>query len=890
MLALESQAHEWADQGAALTDDQALAAFDRLLAWHRDSGSPRATTMMYRTGQMESRLGHWSAAEAHFRTALSATLPSPAQGRFQQIMAYVLLKQARHDEALDYFDQAIATLDADGDRYELALTSNNRCLVFHEQGDMAAAAACLSRAADAYEQAGIDGYRGIVLINLGAAYSALGRHDEAQQAFATARQHIAHLPADESIRIEAGLDLHETWEALASGRYRDALERGLSGQAKAEQSSSAQTWGQLMRATAAALLALGQTERAREQIEALLGSAELMRAVTDPARVSFAAARLDPDPVHRATRMEAVMSAARTAHDDLTYLRAWMELARTQQQLGQFEQAAVAARGSLAMAKQMRLAEVEIDALMLISDSVSSTEAIELQQSALELALQAGRTEDQFLLWSALSREWQRAGDWVAARAAVEAADEAFRLLRMSLSSEEQAGLRERLRSHSAGRVAAGLLDPMLADQAKADWVWARLEGSRHWSTERAAPTATFDQGDLEQLLVPPRMAQPVSAADLRQLEARRFQLERLDRRLPDGPWLDWRLIQDGLTADEALVAIVADEPVSAALILHANGVDVLPLGSGSELQHGLGYLLQGLGRQDPMGQGALQARVVHLKGLLADLPDRLQNMSNLGYLPSPGLEALPLELLLSKPPEKLVRFSPGNLSQGGFASRWQALDPKRVMILQVESTPTTSADQRWSALPAAGDEVAQLLRLMPVGDPKVYQGSNAARIMTSTQVASGYDLVHVAGHAFSNDYWSALDELAFGPDPDARVVLGALRQQPWHAELVVLGACRTAYGDGGDLGLGFAQGFLQAGAQRVLASGWPVDDAGTAHFMAHFYAGLMQEDLDPAAALAQAQSLMRADPRWSEPYWWAGYHLWQAVPTGTTTQLAAGR
>ncbi|MCB1640247.1 MAG: CHAT domain-containing protein, partial [Xanthomonadales bacterium] len=643
--------------------------------------------------------------------------------------------------------------------------------------------------------------------------------------------------------------------------------------------------------TAAALLGLGQSQRAQEQIETLLASPELMASVIDPARLSLAAARLEPRRERRAEKMLEVMKAAHSARDDMTYLRAWIDFAHVQHQLGRDDEALVAARGSLAMARQMQLAEIEIDALTLISESVDPAEGLRLQEDALSLALKSGRTEDQFMLWSAQARQHQRIGDWMAARDAVEHADAAFLKLRTQLSSEEHAGLRDRLMPLASGRLGAGLLDPSLNAEQRADWVWARLESSRHWSSGLDLSRQAATHEDLRQLLVPPRDDRPVGAAELRQIEAQRFALEALDQRNPDDRWPDWRLIQATLMPGEMLLVVVADDPVSAALVLQADSAEVLKLGSGSELSQSQRLLLRGLGRQDPLGQGALRARVAHVNQLLGALPDRLASAASVSYLPGPGLEALPLELLLARPPAKLVRLSSGSLVQTSLTGGWRDFDPERVLVLQADNHQTAAVDRPkdWSDLPGTGDEVAQLLRYLPNGAAQVYRGSLAASAMLAQAPSSQFDLVHVAGHAFSNDYWSALDELAFGPTPDARVPLGSLRQHPWRAELVVLGACRTAYGAEGDLGLGFAQGFLQAGAKRVLASGWPVDDSGTAVFMDHFYTALLKDGMEPAGALAQAQAEMQSDPRWAAPYWWAGYHLWQPISTNALGELAAG-
>jgi CHAT domain-containing protein len=85
-------------------------------------------------------------------------------------------------------------------------------------------------------------------------------------------------------------------------------------------------------------------------------------------------------------------------------------------------------------------------------------------------------------------------------------------------------------------------------------------------------------------------------------------------------------------------------------------------------------------------------------------------------------------------------------------------------------------------------------------------------------------------------------------------------------AELIVLSACESSP---------LAEGFLYAGAHRVLATLWPVNDAATSELMAYFYDALLtREGFTPAAALRQAQLSLARNPRWRHPYYWAGFAL----------------
>ncbi|MCH8922681.1 MAG: CHAT domain-containing protein, partial [Planctomycetes bacterium] len=99
--------------------------------------------------------------------------------------------------------------------------------------------------------------------------------------------------------------------------------------------------------------------------------------------------------------------------------------------------------------------------------------------------------------------------------------------------------------------------------------------------------------------------------------------------------------------------------------------------------------------------------------------------------------------------------------------------------------------------------------------------------------------------------------------------------------ELAVLSACQTNVGPDRPLEAAstLAQGFLIAGARRVVCSHWSVDDASTAVMMGAFFNAIaveLQRDagVDYAAALHAARKKIRDDPRWSAPYFWAPFVL----------------
>jgi CHAT domain-containing protein len=158
--------------------------------------------------------------------------------------------------------------------------------------------------------------------------------------------------------------------------------------------------------------------------------------------------------------------------------------------------------------------------------------------------------------------------------------------------------------------------------------------------------------------------------------------------------------------------------------------------------------------------------------------------------------------------------------------------------------------------------------------------------LATSNRLAN-YRIVHFATHGLINTTRPELSGLALslvdrdGKSRDGFLRLNTIYNLRLSADLVVLSACQTALGKevAGEGLVGLTRGFMYAGARRVVASLWQVSDAATAELMKQFYIGLLQRRLPAAAALRRAQLEMSKNPRWSAPYYWAGFVLqgdWQ--------------
>jgi CHAT domain-containing protein len=155
---------------------------------------------------------------------------------------------------------------------------------------------------------------------------------------------------------------------------------------------------------------------------------------------------------------------------------------------------------------------------------------------------------------------------------------------------------------------------------------------------------------------------------------------------------------------------------------------------------------------------------------------------------------------------------------------------------------------------------------------------------------AAGQRVLHLACHGLVDqtfdNFFGAL-ALTPGPEPatnpadDGFLTLPEIYQLDLRGcELAILSACQTNYGpqQQGEGTWALSRGFLVAGARRVVASNWLVDDEAAASLVSVF-TGRVAKDakagaVDYAAALQTAQRWVRKQEKWQSPYYWGTFVL----------------
>jgi CHAT domain-containing protein/predicted negative regulator of RcsB-dependent stress response len=178
--------------------------------------------------------------------------------------------------------------------------------------------------------------------------------------------------------------------------------------------------------------------------------------------------------------------------------------------------------------------------------------------------------------------------------------------------------------------------------------------------------------------------------------------------------------------------------------------------------------------------------------------------------------------------------------------------------------------------------EAEAILASAPAGQRKAALDFGANRATATGGELSQYRYVHFATHGLLNSSHPELSGIILSlVDEQGRRQDGFLRLHEIYnlelpADLVVLSACQTGLGKEikGEGLVGLTRGFMYAGASRVAASLWQVDDAATAELMGRFYFAMLKKGLSPSAALRQAQVEMAEQKRWHSPYYWAAFTM----------------
>ncbi|MCH9647742.1 MAG: CHAT domain-containing protein [Deltaproteobacteria bacterium] len=233
-------------------------------------------------------------------------------------------------------------------------------------------------------------------------------------------------------------------------------------------------------------------------------------------------------------------------------------------------------------------------------------------------------------------------------------------------------------------------------------------------------------------------------------------------------------------------------------------------------------------------------------------------------------------DLWRSRPPPRETLAAWGDPIFEATDPRLRVAKPQNLPVAELHEVQTRGLLRR---LLHSRSEVEAIIKLAASSKGFLDFDVTAASLESSQH----FGILHFATHGLVDSEHPERSSLVLSlytsngaPDPSGLLRLTQILELNLNASLVVLSACRSALGRDvlGEGPLGLTRAFLRAGARRVIASQWDVDDRATAELMTAFYRSYLLEDLTAAEALRQAQLEVSRHPATAAPYFWAGFHL----------------
>ncbi|HEY2294443.1 MAG TPA: CHAT domain-containing tetratricopeptide repeat protein [Thermoanaerobaculia bacterium] len=797
-------------------------------------------------GELEEALACYERAAALFREA-----GKPQQEALVLVStagAYESLGEPRR--ALDLFDQVLMSLRAAGDKRGEAYALENIAKSQLTLGEIGESLAHHRQALAAFRELGDRWPEAGTLHNLGACYLALGELDRAGEHY---EQALAIQKALGDRRGEAATldDLGLIRQRLGEHRkarelYAQALELT---RATGDRNQEAIT----LRLLGQASLALGEPAAA---LDSLRQAAAILDATGDRVqagvvlRLTGEALALQGEPEKALEPLARGLSFSHAAGDRVGEAEALTSQARVERRLGRPREA----ESSLAAA------------LPLFESARASIANPDLRASFLAARRQAYELRIDLLL--DLDRGEPAAGH---ARQALEISEQARARSLLDLLQEARTNLREGVDPALRERwlSARERLQAKTERQLKLQSAGAPAERISAVEREIGSLLEEVEAAEAEIRRTSPRYAALVQPHPLRAEEIQAL----LDP--------DTLLLEYSLGEERSVLWVVGSGSVTAFALPPRARIEALAHQVYEELStRSVGGEKAGRRSRDAarleLSRLLLGPVAGHLPSRLVIVPDGALHYVPFEALADPGAPAATLlkgHVVVSLPSATVLAAQRRDLGGRPPASR----------ALAVLADPVFDRRQGgFDRLPLTRLEAESIAALVPPDQRWLALGVQANRDAVLGGELARYRIVHFATHSRIDPRLPALSGVLLsqvGEDGAPRQGLLSLEDiynLRLDAGLVVLSGCETALGREvrGEGLVGLTQGFFQAGALRVVASLWPVQDRATAELMSHFYRAMLRDGQTPAAALRQAQLALARDRRWGDPYYWAGFIL----------------
>jgi tetratricopeptide (TPR) repeat protein/CHAT domain-containing protein len=220
-----------------------------------------------------------------------------------------------------------------------------------------------------------------------------------------------------------------------------------------------------------------------------------------------------------------------------------------------------------------------------------------------------------------------------------------------------------------------------------------------------------------------------------------------------------------------------------------------------------------------------------------------------------------------------------------------QLANARRVVLENGAGRYFSERGFRWTDIPGTAREVRNLQDcVFPVGQITLLEGQSASEANLKRLSNKGelrdYSVIHLACHGYFDSMFPDMSSVVLSEvsgllkdDPeDGYLTIAETVLLDLDADMVNLSACETGLAQvrRGDGMIGLARSFLVAGARNVGVSLWSVDDEATTEFMTRLYKKAVGSGIGFQKAYAAVKAEFREDPKWSHPYYWAAFTMYE--------------
>lgn len=188
-------------------------------------------------------------------------------------------------------------------------------------------------------------------------------------------------------------------------------------------------------------------------------------------------------------------------------------------------------------------------------------------------------------------------------------------------------------------------------------------------------------------------------------------------------------------------------------------------------------------------------------------------------------------------------------------------------------------ASKDYPPLRHADQEMERVKSYFSPDDETIISSGQATPDAYAASHPEKFDIIHFVTHGTGSEF-SPLDSaiiLSLDPQSSFKLYARDIVKTHLNANIVTISACygagTRAYSGEGLVGLAWA--FLQAGAHRVVAGLWEVDERASVELMNNFYAGI-HGGQTPSEALRSAKiKMIGPTSKYNRPLYWAAFQLY---------------